>query len=198
MNEASISSYKRALELENEIELIKGCREGNNSARKQLYTLYSKKMLAVCYRYTGDMDAAHDVLHDGFIKIFTRFSFRGEASLVTWITKVMISQSLDYLRRQKKMNTLLTQEEQLPDVPDLPEADKYLRISEEQLLTFVAELPEGCRTVFNLYVLDRKSHKEIGQLLGIKEHSSTSQLHRAKYLLAKRIKEYISHEERKG
>ena len=70
--------------LENEIELIKGCRAGKDSARKELYTLYSKQMLAVCFRYTGDMDAAHDVLHDGFIKIFTNFSFRGESSLCTW------------------------------------------------------------------------------------------------------------------
>ena len=72
--------------MENEIELIKGCRAGQDSARKELYTLYAKQMLAVCYRYTGDMDAAHDVLHDGFIKIFTNFSFRGESSLCTWIT----------------------------------------------------------------------------------------------------------------
>ena len=70
--------------MENEIELIKGCRAGKDSARKELYTLYSKQMLAVCFRYTGDMDAAHDVLHDGFIKIFTNFSFRGESSLCTW------------------------------------------------------------------------------------------------------------------
>ncbi|WP_369598852.1 RNA polymerase sigma factor, partial [Bacteroides caecimuris] len=53
--------------MENEIELVKGCRAGKDSARKELYTLYSKQMLAVCFRYTGDMDAAHDVLHDGFI-----------------------------------------------------------------------------------------------------------------------------------
>ena len=72
------ASVKRALTLENEIELIEGCRAGKDSARKELYTLYSKQMLAVCYRYTGDVDAAHDVLHDGFIKIFTHFTFRGE------------------------------------------------------------------------------------------------------------------------
>ena len=60
------ASVKRALTLENEIELIEGCRAGKDSARKELYTLYSKQMLAVCYRYTGDVDAAHDVLHDGF------------------------------------------------------------------------------------------------------------------------------------
>lgn len=152
-------------------------------------------MLAVCYRYTGDMDAAHDVLHDGFIKIFTNFSFRGDASLGTWVTRVMVTQSLDYLRRQKRVTQLVVNEEQLPDVPDLGDAGSGL--SEEQLLAFVAELPDGCRTVFNLYVFEEKSHKEIAAMLGIKEHSSTSQLHRAKCLLAKRIKEYRNHEERK-
>ena len=172
--------------MENEIELIKGCRAGKDSARKELYTLYSKQMLAVCFRYTGDMDAAHDVLHDGFIKIFTNFSFRGESSLSTWITRVMVTQSLDYLRR-----------EQLPDIPDISDSGGGAGISEEQLMTFVAELPDGCRTVFNLYVFEEKSHKEIAKMLHIKEHSSTSQLHRAKYLLAKRIKEYRNHEERK-
>ena len=182
--------------MENEIELIKGCRAGKDSARKELYTLYSKQMLAVCYRYTGDMDVAHDVLHDGFIKIFTKFSFRGEASLSTWITRVMVTQALDYLRRQKRITQVMVHEEQLPDIPDIS-SDRGSSISEEQLMAFVAELPDGCRTVFNLYVFEEKSHKEIASMLHIKEHSSISQLHRAKYLLAKRIKEYRNHEERK-
>lgn len=197
MNGTHTDSDIKAFKLENEIELIKGCRAGDDSARKKLYTLYSKQMLAVCYRYTGDMDVAHDVLHDGFIKIFTRFSFRGESSLATWITRVMVTQALDYLRKQKRMSQLVIREEQLPDIPDISEAGNNGMISEEQLLAFVAELPDGCRTVFNLYVFEEKSHKEIGELLRIKEHSSTSQLHRAKYLLAKKIKEYIKDEERK-
>lgn len=189
---------KNAFTLENEIELVKGCRAGEDSARKRLYTLYSKQMLAVCYRYTGDLEAAHDVLHDGFIKIFTHFSFRGEAALATWITRVMVTQALDYLRRQKRFNQLLVHEDQLPDVPDISEGGgSSSGISEEQLMAFVAELPDGCRTVFNLYVFEEKSHKEIAEMLHIKEHSSTSQLHRAKCLLAKRIKEYRNHEERK-
>lgn len=141
------------------------------------------------------MDAAHDVLHDGFIKIFTNFSFRGDSSLGTWVTRVMVTQSIDYLRRQKRFNQLVVNEEQLPDVPDLDEAGSGL--SEKELMSFVAQLPDGCRTVFNLYVFEDKSHKEIAELLGIKEHSSTSQLHRARYMLAKRIKEYRNHEERK-
>ncbi|WP_455591694.1 RNA polymerase sigma factor [Bacteroides sp.] len=181
--------------MENEIELIKGCRAGKDSARKELYTLYSRQMLAVCYRYTGDMDAAYDVLHDGFIKIFTNFSFRGDSSLGTWINRVMVTQAIDYLRREKRFGQWMVHEEQLPDVPELE--DSGAGISEEQLMSFVAELPDGCRTVFNLYVFEEKSHKEIAGMLGIKEHSSTSQLHRARFMLAKRIKEYRNHEERK-
>lgn len=182
--------------MKNEIELIKGCRAGEDSARKELYTLYSKKMLALCYRYTGDMEAAHDVLHDGFIKIFTRFSFRGESSLTTWITRVMMTQSLDYLRRQKRISGVIVNENQWSDIPEAEGAEEGNSISEEKLLAFVAALPDGCRTVFNLYVFEEKSHKEIAEMLHIKEHSSTSQLHRAKNMLVKKIKEYKDHEER--
>ena len=74
-------------------------------------------------------------------------------------------------------------EEQLPDIPDISDSGGGAGISEEQLMAFIAELPDGCRTVFNLYVFEEKSHKEIAKMLHIKEHSSTSQLHRAKYCL---------------
>ncbi len=175
--------------------MVEGCRAGNSGAQEELYTLYARQMLAVCYRYTGDWDAAHDVLHDGFIKIFTRFNYRGECSLATWMTRVMMTQSIDYLRRQQRFGELMADEDQLPETPDeeaLAEAGEQL--SEEVLMGFVADLPDGYRTVFNLYVFEDKSHKEIAELLHIKEHSSMSQLHRAKTLLAKKIKEYIGHD----
>ena len=185
----------KVLVLDCEIELVEGCRAGDNAARKELYTLYSRQMLAVCYRYVGDIDEAHDVLHDGFIKIFSNFTFRGECSLATWMTRVMMTQSIDYLRRKQRFNQLRVSDDHWPDVVDEAEAaESGSQLSEEILMQFVAELPDGCRTVFNLYVFEEKSHKEIARLLHIKEHSSTSQLHRAKSLLAKRIKEYTEHE----
>lgn len=155
-------------------------------------------MLAVCYRYVGDMDAAHDVLHDGFIKIFTRFTFRGECPLEVWMNRVMVTQAIDYLRREQRFCQMRVDEGLMPDIPDEASiAEAGSRISEEVLMKFVADLPDGCRTVFNLFVFEEKSHKEIAALLHIKEHSSTSQLHRAKSLLAKRIKEYLAHERQK-
>lgn len=171
-------------------ELIEGCRAGKNDARKKLYTLYAKQMLAVCYRYTGDIDNAHDVLHDGFIKIFTNFNYRGECALKTWLSKVMMTQSIDYLRREERIKTILIDNNDWPEIIDEEEiAEKAQNLSIEQLMEMIATLPDGCRTVFNLYIFEEKSHKEIARLLGIKEHSSTSQLHRAKQILWKKIKE---------
>ena len=179
------------MEPQYEKALADGCRAGEESARKELYTRFAQRMLAVCYRYTGDMDAAHDVLHDGFVKIFTRFTYRGEAPLEAWVQKVMVSKAIDYLRRKQRNNQWVVNEELLPDVVDeATEVDYAGQRPQEVLMQMVAELPEGCRTVFNLYVFEEKSHKEIAALLGIKEHSSTSQYHRAKCLLLKRIKAY--------
>ena len=164
------------LTLDNETELIEGCRAGKEAARKELYVRYAKQMLAVCYRYTG-----------------------GECSLKSWLTRVMMTQSIDFLRQRERFARLVVYEEQLPDCADEEpvagsEADS---LSQEVLMELLAGLPTGCRTVFNLYVFEEKSHQEIASLLGIKEHTSTSQLHRAKLLLAKKIKEYIEHENRR-
>ncbi len=194
-----ITSILNDIELEDELELVKGCRAGNNVARKSLYTLYSRRLLAVCYRYTGDLDVAHDLLHDGFIKIYksiSKFNYRGEGSLELWMSRIMANLSLDYLQQRKKMQEFIVQEEEVPDVIELPEKELYEGISDEQLMLFVTELPTGYRTVFNLYVFEEKTHKEIAALLHINEHSSTSQFHRAKSMLAKRIKEFIRNEEK--
>ena len=181
-----------------EQEIIEGCRRGDAVAQRELYVRYGPAMFAVCCRYVADRSVAEDLLHDGFIKLFTHFTYRGKCSLATWVRQVMISQAIDYLRHKKKFGNLIVNEEQLPDIPDEAEvAQTGSQLSEEQLMAFVAQLPEGCRTVFNLYVFEEKSHKEIAALLHIKEHTSTSQLHRAKTLLAKRIKEYWAHERKK-
>lgn len=185
--------------MEEEIELVNGCRVGDNIARKRLYTLYSKRLLSVCYRYVGDIDVAHDVLHDGFINIYksiSKFSYRGEGSLLFWMNRIMANASLDYLQKKKKMQEVIVSEEDLPDIPELPESQMYGRITDEELMSFVAQLPIGYRTVFNLYVFEGNSHKEIAAKLHINEHSSTSQYYRAKCMLVKRIKEYIRNEEK--
>lgn len=174
----------------NEAELAKRCGKGDNLARKLLYEQYAGSLMAVCIRYTGDRDVAQDILHDGFLRIFRsfgQFTYQGKGSLRAWLTRIMVNESLGYLR--KKSST--PQETTLGEVPDMAdEEDGCTQIPQPVLMRFIRELPEGYRTIFNLYVLEEKSHKEIARLLGITEHTSSSQLHRAKALLIKRIEEY--------
>ncbi|MDH6358527.1 RNA polymerase sigma factor [Parabacteroides sp. PF5-9] len=180
-----------------ESEMISGCREGDNSSRKKLYELYAEKMLRLCYRYTGDMDIAHDLLHDGFIKVFSAissFTSKREGSLNAWLNKIFTNTALEYLRKKDLLRTGISLDH-IAELPEEPEPDASL-ISIEQLMKFVTDLPVGYRTVFNLYVFEEWSHKEIAQHLHINEKSSTSQLSRARKILADRIREQLKKQER--
>lgn len=175
---------------EEELSLL--CQRGDMQARRTLYERYGGPLMAICLRYIGDRETAEDVLHDGFLRIFQsirQFTYQGEGSLKAWLSRVMVNEALGYLR---KRNSQMQQEVQLADIPDMPEADEgdLDEIPQSVLMKFIAELPDGYRTVFNLYVFEDKSHKEIASLLGITEHTSSSQFYRAKSLLIKKINEY--------
>ena len=106
-----------------EEELALQCKQANNRARKQLYEQYGGLLMAICLRYTGDKEAAEDVLHDGFIRIFQsigQFSYQGEGSLRAWLSRVMVNEALGYLR---KKNLQIQQEVLMDDIPDTLEAD---------------------------------------------------------------------------
>lgn len=176
----------------NEAALIEACKAGKREALETIYRLYSRQMYGICYRYVGD-DAAQDVMHDGFIKVFSSISqFRSTDPNVfrTWITRIMITTALHYLRNQKKQYCLSV-DELKEDMQPIDE-DEMTLIPTETLMEFVAELPAGYRTIFNLTVFEGLTHKEIAKALGINEHSSSSQLYRAKCMLAKKIKEYLT------
>lgn len=174
-----------------EEELASKCKLADNQARKELYELYGGSLMAICLRYIGDREAAEDVLHDGFVRIFQsigQFTYQGVGSLKAWLSRVMVNEALRYLR---KRNQLAQQEVLMEQLPDTEEDDDGAEnIPQAELMKMIAELPDGYRTVFNLYVFEDKSHKEIAQLLGITEHTSSSQFYRAKTLLAKKINEY--------
>lgn len=150
-------------------------------------------MFSVCLRYISDREVAQDLLHDGFLKIFDsfdKFTWRGEGSLRAWMERVMVNTVLQYLRKNDVMNQA-TALENVPQVYEEPDASSIDVIPQKVLMRFINELPTGYRTVFNLYVFEEKSHKEIAQLLGINEKSSASQLVRAKAALATKIREWM-------
>lgn len=180
-----------------EQELSERCRSGDRAAWHELYDRYGGRLLALCLRYAGDRAAAEDLMHDAFLKIIAsidRFAYRGEGSLRAWIERVTINLAIERLRRERRQPLFTTLDDDTLRTADEPTADEIDRMPQQTLLRLVAELPEGYRTVFNLYCLDGHSHREIARMLGINEKSSSSQLARARALLAARIKAHKKRE----
>ncbi|WP_295940582.1 sigma-70 family RNA polymerase sigma factor [uncultured Alistipes sp.] len=177
-----------------EHRLADGCRNGDDAARRELYDRFAGRLLAICLRYSGDRATAEDLMHDAFLKIygaFDRFSYRGPGSLRAWIERVTVNVALEWLRSRNKLSMkTLDESRALPDVAD-PDPVEVSRIPREVLMEFVGELPDGYRTVFNLFCIEGYSHRDIAEMLGINEKSSSSQLFRARTLLARRINAYM-------
>ena len=171
-------------------ELVERIRQKDQRAMNQLYKMYIEELSSVCYRYVPSKNDAKDVLQNSLVKIFTAIpaiDYRNEESLRAWMIKVVVNEALSFLRGRKKL--LFIEQDpvaiQISD-DDEPQAEK---ISSDELHRLISELPDGYRTVLNLYVFENYSHRQIASLLGIKESTSASQLYYAKKLLAKRIKD---------
>jgi len=160
---------------------IDACKNGDKEALGELYTTYANRLLGVCRHYVKDDHAAQDVLHDAFIIIFTSIrDLKDEAKLENWMITIVKNLSLKYLQSTVKETIPLS----CLDIEIQEEIkEEQSNIALERLLSTIESLPEGNREVFKLSVLDGLSHKEIGELLGINPHSSSSQLSRAKKTL---------------
>ncbi|MCR5680009.1 MAG: RNA polymerase sigma factor [Prevotella sp.] len=182
-----------------EQRLVKRLQDGDKVAAREFYALYADILAGVCSRYIADEEDLKDVFQNALVHIFSHmadFRYRGEGSLQAWATKVVVNESLKFLREKKRHELLyvdaevsdgvhcaatLSQPEDAPPISDIPP---------DAIRQMLSRLPTGYRTVLNLYVFEGKSHQEIARLLGIRKDSSASQLHRAKSLLAKLIRKY--------
>jgi len=172
-----------------EQQMIALCKKGDRTAQKALFDTLSSKMFAICIRYMGNREAAEDVLQEGFISLFSKLdSYSGEGSFEGWARKVFVNTALMTLRR----NDVMRQSEDIESARSLSGNDvsALQSISYKELMGMIAELPPGFRTVFNLFLIEGYSHKEISEMLGISEATSRSQLQRARVMLQNRIKKY--------
>ena len=168
-------------------DLIDGCRKRDRHAQRFLFERYSGRMLALCCRYVKDRMDAEDVMVVAFTKVFDRIGqYKGDGSFEGWIRRVMVNESLTYLRKNKSMY-LETDIEAAEREPDYDKLGSELEA--EDLRKLIANLPTGYRIVFNLYAIDGFSHQEIAKQLGVSENTSKSQLSRARALLQKRLSE---------
>ncbi|WP_370900790.1 RNA polymerase sigma factor [Chryseobacterium gossypii] len=171
--------------------LVSRLLQKEETAWKELFTAYSGNLAYVCSRYVTGKEDVHDVLQNSFIKMFRSindFEYRGDGSLKAWITRIVVNESLQYIKRRSDFR-ILEEVSEIPDIQD-EEEPSLEEISQNTIMKIIRSLPEGYRTVFNLYVFEKKSHKEIAGLLGIAENTSASQFHRAKAMLVQKVKEY--------
>ncbi len=173
-------------------EIIKGCTLGNRKDQERLFKHFYGKMLGVCMRYTKDKDSAQEVVQEGFIKIFDKlgeFDFKG--SFEGWIRRIMVNASIDATRKLKRSpirtdETYLFVEKTQEDNFDF---EQLTKLKAEYAVQAIQQLSPAYKAVFNLYVIENYTHKEIGEILNISEGTSKSNLAKAKMRLKKLLEE---------
>lgn len=167
--------------------LLDKCIKGDDPSKKLLYDQFAPLAYAICLRYADQPENARDALQEGFIKVFTHLKdFKGEGSFEGWVRRIFVNVSLEHCRKRGRLVFSEDGNVVEEDVGFSPEA--YQRIDFKELLKVISALPEGYRMVFNLYVLEGWSHKEIANELGISESTSKTQLFKARRQLQEQLK----------
>lgn len=186
-----------------DLQLAKLCMEGNPKAQAGLFEEYSAQMMALCMRYAGDYDEAQDLFQEGFIKVFKKIHmYSGKGPLGAWIRRTMVNNALDHLRRKQRETANVSLEDvsyklENEDIIDPFESDEPL-LPNAKLIELISRMPTGYRTVFNLYVVEEYSHKEIAEQLGITESTSKTQYRKAKAYMRKQINEELKNQTIRG
>jgi len=173
-----------------EEDFIKSCLDNNPQAQEELYRRFAPKMFGICLRFTKNKMEAEDVLQEGFIKIFTHLKdYRNDGSLEGWIRRTMINTAINYYKKRAKQFSDVQIESM--EITDKKVESVIDKLSADELLSVIQDLPDGYRMVFNLSVIEGFTHKEVGDMLGISENTSKSQLSRARTVLQGKIKKNI-------
>ena len=174
-----------------EQRLVKRLQEGDRTAAREFYSLYADRLAGVCSRYITDEEDLKDVFQNALVHIFSHiadFEYRGVGSLQAWTTRVMVNESLRFLRTKKQHEIVQLDNVAVDEIDD--DDPSISDIPPDTIRQMLSSLPTGYRTVLNLFFFEDMSHQEIAHLLGIKKDTSASQLHKAKKLLLKMIKKY--------
>lgn len=183
-------------------DLIDGCLGGERRSQERIYELFYGRMMAVCLRYTKNTDQAKDILQDGFIKVFNSITkFNRAGSFEGWIRRIMVNTAIDHFRRTKNSYLLLGEDRSIEDFGDEDEEDvladdgpeEEFEVKPADVINAMQKLSPAYRTVFNLYVFEELTHKEIADMLGINVGTSKSNLAKAKMNLKKLLSKQQRH-----
>jgi RNA polymerase sigma-70 factor, ECF subfamily len=175
-----------------EEQIIAGCLAGKRFERNMLYKKYASKMLGICLRYATNKAEAEDVLMEGFMKIYSNIkAYRNDGSFEGWMKRIMVNTSITHYRKNNKYHFIEIDHLELSDTESSDEenGNDGNQFSKEEMLQVIQQLPEGYKMVFNLFVFEDYSHKEIAELLEISENTSKTQLLKARKWLRKKLQE---------
>ncbi len=168
--------------------IIQGCLKGDRKCQEQLYGLFSTRMFGLCLQYADNYDDACDIMQEGFIKVFRKLDqYEGRGAFEGWVRRIMINTALERYRSQLHLHPLTAREMISDDAANEEVLDK---LSAEELIKLVRELPPRYRMVFNLYAIEGYQHKEIAGIMGITTGTSKSNLARARNILQRKIRQY--------
>ena len=173
-----------------EESLIEKLRQKEDKAQEYFYKTYAKGMFLLCYRYLNDEEEASEILNDGFYKVFTqinKFQNGGISGLTAWTKKIMINECLQHIRKRKDLQFVGTENLKTEDADLMP----HVELEAEMYFELIKQLPLNYRTVFNLYVIEGYSHKEIADILEVSENTSRSHLLRAREILKEKIQLHL-------
>ncbi|WP_435264298.1 RNA polymerase sigma factor [Tenacibaculum sp. nBUS_03] len=163
------------------------CCQQNIKAQAKVYQLFSDKLFGLCLKYSRNYEDAQDTLQDSFLTIFKKIKqYNNKGSFEGWMKRIAINTALQKYREKSPLQ--LVKEESIEEIEDVEYDDSVISVA--FLLETIQELPDRYRLIFNLYVLDKFSHKEIAKMLHISEGTSKSNLSRARLLLKRKIEVY--------
>lgn len=166
-----------------EQKLIEGCQRGESWAYKKLYELHAPVMMSVCVRYVNNRETAKDILQEGFIKVFTKFhTYSGKGSVGGWMRRIFVTTALEYLRQNDALKLSVSLDGYNDNMKNY-DASVLDQLSADEIMECIVKLPEGYRTIFNLFAIEGYTHNEIAKMLNIQESTSRSQFLRGRKVL---------------
>jgi len=187
--------------MSSEQKLIRECKKYKRRAQEKIYKKHSPVFRAICIRYARNYSDADDILHDSFIKIFTKINqYKEKGSFEGWMKRIIVNTALSYYndKIKSKETELIPNQSPDKDNEENEEQEESVKtyvldgvLTEEEIVKTVNKLPDGYRIVFNLFIFEKYSHKEIAKKLNIKVSSSKSQLTRARKLLKNKLEELV-------
>jgi RNA polymerase sigma factor (sigma-70 family) len=169
-------------------DLFERCKKGDAKAQRMLYDLFKGQLMGLCRRYTRDRDEAHDILQEGFIRIFNNLKqLESSEKIESWMKTIVVNVAINYYHKTKTKDLLFKTIDNVDSGEEMFSASLNT-VSDDYLLSLINALPDGCRIIFNMVAIEGYSHVEVAEMLKVSEGTSRSQFHYAKQLLKQKLK----------